>query len=143
MEDKKKCEQVRELLELSIESSDLLADGDRGAADEHLAECRPCSSWKEQSADIIDLARSLPTFDVSEKLTQSILTQIAVEETAKQKQLGWIVYAVAVVTFIWLLVVVDAYESIWGVGSWLVGLGTMLALKALVSESPKEHQPAN
>ncbi len=67
MEDKKSCEQVRELLEMSIESSDLLAEGDKSAADEHLAGCRACSLWKERTADIVDLGRSLPAFDVSER----------------------------------------------------------------------------
>lgn len=86
------------------------------------------------------MTRLLPQFDVSERLTQSILTQVAAVEKSRQQQLGWIVYATAVVLFVYVMLFVDAFESVWGIGSWMLGLATMIGLKLLVAEPEKEKQ---
>lgn len=106
----------------------------------HLERCFPCQSWQIQTEELVDMTRSLPQFDVSERLTQSILSQVAVEEKSRQQQLGWIVYAAAVVLFLYVMLFVDAFESVWGVGSWVVGLATMIGLKLLIAEPKKESQ---
>lgn len=106
----------------------------------HLERCAPCQSWQIQTEELVDMTRSLPQFDVSERLTQSILSQVAVAEKSRQQQLGWVVYAAAVVLFLYVMLFVDAFESVWGVGSWVVGLATMIGLKLLIAEPKKESQ---
>jgi predicted anti-sigma-YlaC factor YlaD len=144
-----KCDKVRELLtEILDDTSDLSAnslaksklevEGEPVAV--HLEQCTPCQTWRAQTDEIVDMARMLPQFDVSESLTQSILMQVSSEDKARQQQLGWIVYAMAIGLFFYTMLFVDAFESVWGIGSWGVGLATMVGLKLLISEPKKERQ---
>lgn len=139
---KKKCEQVQGLLAESFEpdgsASDLVLDGEPIRI--HVENCPDCSTWQKQAMDIVDMTRSLPQFDVSEGLTQSILRQVELEDGSKQQDLRWVVYAVAATMFLFLVLFVDAYESVWGIGSWIVGLVTMLGVKILIAEPKKERQ---
>jgi len=137
----KRCDRVRELLSeepSNRELETLEVDGEPISL--HIDGCSPCRTWKEQTDEIVDMARSIPQFDVSERLTQNILTMVATEDKAKQQQFRWVVYAVTIAMFLYILLFVDALESVWGVGSWVVGLATMLGLKLLVSEPKKERQ---
>jgi predicted anti-sigma-YlaC factor YlaD len=144
-----KCSRVREIL---TEILDDTADSTRNNLDNntqevdgervsiHLQSCARCQNWQAQTEEMVDMARLLPQFDVSERLTQSILAQVAVVESSKQQQLSWIVYAAAVALFLYVMLFVDAFESVWGIGSWIVGLGTMMGLKLLIAEPRKESQ---
>lgn len=107
----------------------------------HLENCISCQTWRSQTDQIIDMTRTLPQFNVSENLTQSILEQVSVVEKTQHQQLAWLVYAMAVCTFLYIMLFVDAFESFWGLGSWLLGLATMIGLNLLVAEPKKERQP--
>jgi hypothetical protein len=126
---------------------DRIADGDKGvnstelnAYEGHKDHCAACRSWKAQTVDLMDLASGLPNFDVSEALTQRILTSVE-NEQRKVVSLEHLPAAplciVAAVTLILLLPV----EGLQGALSWfvsLMGLGLLQALlkSASVSESP-------
>lgn len=144
-----KCRRVREILteilddtadstRNNLENCTQEVDGERVSM--HLQSCDRCQNWQAQTEEMVDMARLLPQFDVSERLTQSILAQVAVVESSKQQQLSWIVYAAAVALFLYVMLFVDAFESVWGIGSWIVGLGTMIGLKLLIAEPRKESQ---
>ena len=144
-----KCSRVREILteilddtadstRNNLENNTQEVDGERVSI--HLQSCARCQNWQAQTEEMVDMARLLPQFDVSERLTQSILAQVAVVESSKQQQLSWIVYAAAVALFLYVMLFVDAFESVWGIGSWIVGLGTMIGLKLLIAEPRKESQ---
>ncbi len=144
-----KCSRVREILteilddtadstRNNLENSTQEVDGERVSI--HLQSCDRCQNWQAQTEEMVDMARLLPQFDVSERLTQSILAQVAVVESSKQQQLSWLVYAAAVALFLYVMLFVDAFESVWGIGSWIVGLGTMIGLKLLIAEPRKESQ---
>jgi predicted anti-sigma-YlaC factor YlaD len=145
--DDKKCQSVRELVSEALDGA--AATGKNASLDglvfeeesvaAHMESCSPCRSWHLKTEDIMELARSLPQFDVPEQLTQSILSEVCKEESARQ-QLSWVVYVVALAAFLFMIIFMDAYESIWGIGSWLVGFATMLALKLLVSEPVEGEQ---
>ena len=146
---KQKCKRVQEFLaEILDDTSDLERNNlaksthevDGELVSEHLKLCASCQSWQLQTEELVDMTRLLPQFDVSERLTQSILTQVAAVEKSRQQQLGWIVYATAVVLFVYVMLFVDAFESVWGIGSWMLGLATMIGLKLLVAEPEKEKQ---
>ncbi|MDZ4833130.1 MAG: hypothetical protein SGJ27_04945 [Candidatus Melainabacteria bacterium] len=145
-----KCDQIREqLIELVDRESigvtpgnsgmeTLLVDGE--SAKEHVENCSACRIWKDQTLEMIDVAHSLPQFDVSESLTQSILRGVEQEDRVKQHRLAWVVYGSALSLFLYVLLFGDAYESVWGIGSWIVGLGTMIVLKMIVTEHPKKER---
>lgn len=116
----------------------LLIDGE--PAQQHVENCSSCQIWKNQTMEMVSVARSLPQFDVSEALTQSILRQVEQEDSVKQQRLAWVVYAATASLFLFVMLFVDAYESVWGVGSWIVGLATMIGLKMLITEPKKERQ---
>jgi predicted anti-sigma-YlaC factor YlaD len=122
----------------NLEKETREVDGERISI--HMQNCTRCQSWQAQTEELTDMARLLPQFDVSERLTQSILSQVAVVENSRQQQLSWIVYAAAVILFLYVMLFVDAFESVWGIGSWIVGLGTMIGLKLLIAEPRKESQ---
>ncbi len=134
------CDATREVLSRTMDGAVVES---METAEAHLSTCKPCRDWQAQTQEIIEVGRLLPKFDVAERLTQNILQSVAEEEKSKQKQLSWVVYSVGVVLFLWLLVVADAYESVWGIGSWLVGLMTMIALKYLVCEGTKKERPVS
>lgn len=145
-----KCDEVRELLMELVDSESMgiapdkaateiaLVDGEK--ASQHVENCSSCQTWKSQTIDILNVARALPQFDVSESLTQSILRSVETENKTSQQRLAWVVYAAAVSLFLFLILFVDAYESVWGIGSWVVGLATMIVLKMLITEPQKERQ---
>jgi len=142
---KENCQQVRELLSTALEAegqslAGLNVEGE--PVEKHMEMCAPCQKWKAHTEDIVDVARSMPQFDVAEHLTQNILSTVASEQQSKQRQLSWIVYAAAMISFLYVMVIIDGSESVWGMGSWLVGLLTMLGLKMLVSDPAKERQTA-
>ncbi len=142
-----KCDKVRQLLMELVDSESMgiahdqsgtLVDGE--PAMQHVENCSSCQVWKSQTTDIVNVARVLPQFDVSESLTQSILRSVEKESKVSQHRLVWVVYAAAVSLFLFTMLFVDAYESVWGIGSWVVGLATMVVLKMLITEPKKERQ---
>lgn len=139
----RKCIAVRELLSDCIEEESsswnaLETDGERVA--DHMQKCMSCQDWHRQSTDMITMARSLPQFDVSERLTQNILSEVSAIERARPQQLKWLVYAVVLTVFVATVLIIDAAESVWGIGSWIVGLATMIGVKLLISDSKAERQ---
>lgn len=145
-----RCNRVRELLadilddttestSSALSRSTIEVDGE--PINVHLENCIACQIWKTQTDQIIDMTRTLPQFDVSENLTQSILTQVSAAEKTQHQQLAWLVYAMAICTFLYIMLFVDAFESFWGLGSWLLGLATMIGLNLLIREPKKERQP--
>ncbi len=145
-----KCEQVRELLSELAESApsnaapdiakanSFLANGE--TAHDHVETCSSCRKWLIQTTDLVNMAQALPQFDVSEGLTQSIMRSVEQEDKAKQYRLSWLVYGAAISLFFYVTLFVDGYESVWGLGSWVVGLATMVVLKLLIAEPKREKQ---
>lgn len=107
---------------------------------DHMQACISCQDWHQQSTDMITMARSLPQFDVSERLTQNILSEVAAIDRARPQHLRWLVYSVVLTVFVATVLVIDAAESVWGIGSWIIGLATMIGIKLLISDSESERQ---
>ncbi len=139
----RKCTAIRGLLSDCIEEESSVwnameTDGESVA--DHMQACISCQDWHQQSTDMITMARSLPQFDVSERLTQNILSEVAAIDRARPQHLRWLVYSVVLTVFVATVLVIDAAESVWGIGSWIIGLATMIGIKLLISDSESERQ---
>lgn len=133
------CGSFRNLLDKRLDHDCVLSDQEDGLVDAHLEMCTACSAWYRHTASIIETAKVMPQFDVSESLTQNILSSIANEEIQGQRNWSWLMYG-AVFVAMWFLLIVDDAESIWGMGSWLFGFLTLAGLKFLVVDSGKKQQ---
>ena len=134
------CGDLRKLLNNRLDHDCVLSDEEDRLVDAHLEACTACSAWYRHSASIIETAKVMPQFDVSESLTQNILASVAKEEIQGQRNWSWLMYGTAAFVAMWFLLIVDDVESIWGMGSWLFGFLTLVGLKFLVADSGKKHQ---
>jgi|AGTN01.1.fsa_nt_gi hypothetical protein len=139
-ESEKDCGNYRNLLDKRLDHDFVLSDEEDRLVDAHLEACTKCSAWYRHTASIIETVKVMPQFDVSENLTQNILASVAKEEIASQRSWSWVVYATGIFAAMWVLLIVDGYETIWGVGSWILGLLTLVALKFLIADTGKKHQ---
>ena len=107
---------------------------------EHLANCICCRNWKEDIDYLTEMAESMPNFDVSESLTQKILSSVREDEKERRSLLQTPLAICLLSTFAWLLFYQDSLESAWGLGSWLLALVTIAGFKfLLVDGSPREN----
>lgn len=136
----KDCGNYRNLLDKRLDHDCVLTDEEDRVVDAHLEVCTACSAWYSHTASIIETAKVMPQFDVSENLTQNILASVAREEMTRQRSWSWVAYGTGIFAAMWFLLIVDGYETIWGVGSWMLGLLTLVALKCLVADTGKKHQ---
>ncbi len=136
------CMQIRVLLDKRLDPEEILSDRDDLQADTHLRQCNDCEMWYTQTARIIETAKVMPQFDVSEQLTQSIMGSITAYDTARQYPLAGVLKVLTVLGGLWLLVMADPYETVWGVLSWMVGLVLLFGLKFLLSDSAGEELTA-
>lgn len=117
---------------------DRLADGDKSVSSDerkryeaHDGSCKSCEAWQRQSKDLMDMMAAMPQFDVSEALTQRILSSVETEkgkvislESLPAMPLG-IVAAAAVI----LLFPVDGVQ---GALSWMAAAAGLVLLQVLV-----------
>lgn len=103
--------------------------------EEHLAACGDCAAYIADTAAIVELARAMPQFDVSEELTQSILKET---RQGRSKQSATMAGAVVVLGFLFFLFSMETWETTWGMLSWLIGLAAMVIFKYLAEEPVQE-----
>lgn len=103
--------------------------------EEHLAACGDCAAYMADTAAIVELARAMPQFDVSEELTQSILKAT---RQGRSKQSDTMAGAVVVLGFLFFLFSIETWETTWGILSWLIGLAAMVIFKYLAEEPARE-----
>lgn len=111
----------------------------------HLDSCAPCQVWQKDADLLSEMALSMPQFDVSENLTQKILTGVESVRQEKQNKLSGAVSLILFGSFIWLLFFHDSVESVWGLASWIIGFASVALLKNLIVDSPKQENmhPSN
>lgn len=132
--DENSCEYYRELLDAGLDREARLTDQQSAMANEHREVCTACDSWYKQISNIVDAAMVMPQFDVAENLTQSILSEVQKEESARRNPLSLVLYSLAVLGGVYLFVLVDPYETLWGLASWIVGLLLMFGVKLLIED---------
>src|SRR5215471_14387158 len=76
------CDKTKRLLELRMDEGALAAD-EMADVESHLKSCKPCAQWQRQMQDIVAAARASAQFDVSEALTQRILSAVEREPSGK------------------------------------------------------------
>jgi hypothetical protein len=98
---------------LSVEQRTLLNN--------HRNICAKCEAWCNQHLELIQLAESLPQFDVSEGLTQRILGSVEKQSTpGLESSLLPLGVVAAVAAFV--LVPVDSLQGLYGWGAGILGL---------------------
>lgn len=98
--------------------------------DQHLSLCKPCQVWLEENRELVEATNKIVQFDVSEALTQKILTRVEAEATHSYK-----VYAAitGLIVLTLALAFVNSLDSFFGGISWLVSLIPFILLKNFAS----------
>src|SRR5262249_47119674 len=132
------CDKTKRLLELRMDEGALAAD-EMADLEARRKSCQPCAHWQRQVQDIVAAARATAQFDVSEALTQRILSAVEHErhwKAASAAQVGSMLVLLAAGAGVF---VVDSMESLSGLGSWCVGLAVMFVIQTIVAGG----QPGN
>ena len=132
------CEKTKRLLELRIEEGALSGD-EFAHVEPHLKSCKPCAQWQSQMQDIVAAARATAQFDVSEALTQRILSALDQERSGKAASANQVASLLELLAAGAGVFVVDSMESLSGLGSWCVGLAVMFVIQTIVAGG----QPGN
>jgi len=90
-----------------------------------------------QLKEIESVAASLPQYDVSEALTQSIMRAVEAEPSYSTGRESAITVGTILALAMSVLFVIEAHESVGGILSWIVGLAVMYSISLLVSSSPE------
>lgn len=101
----------------------------------HIEKCDDCTQWKQEADALSEIARVTPQFDVSENLTQKILSNIKELDLEQRTRFNNVASIILFAAFAWFLLFMDSLESVWGLVSWIIGFGVLLGLKFLVSDS--------
>ena len=107
----------------------------------HGKQCTSCASWREQTEQLIDMAEAMPQFDVSEALTQRILTAVELERTVRAGSTTPYLVPLAAVTAILLFAWIP-FETVDGVVSWVLGAAGLAGLKLLITTPGAADQTA-
>ena len=91
------------------------------------------SAYQLQSLETV--AASLPQYDVSEALTQSIMRAVEAEPEYGKARDSIITASTIFAVLMAALFVIETQESVGGILSWMVGLAVMYSISLLVSSS--------
>lgn len=108
-----------------------------GRLKDHESSCDGCHQWVLRTGELTSLSADMPQFDVSEKLTQSILQ--AVESQRKVSVTGQygLLIPVAAICVTGLLAVFPM-ETVEGMISTAIGLAGVLLVKMVISGAKTE-----
>ncbi len=134
------CERARLLVDRRLdEGIEALTPDQAADLDAHLNGCPPCLLRQAQMREIVAAAKAAPQFDVSEALTQRILTSVEPEGSGRMS-------VVQVAGMLALLgagagvFVSDSIESLYGIGSWCVAVAAMVVIKAVIGGAQPRKQ---
>jgi hypothetical protein len=133
-EEKFDCNSFRDLYARK-ELGGTISDADSARGSEHVSTCVACSSYAKQHEMIIHTMSSLPQFDVSEKLTQSILQAVQVEGQSRTTDLLLPIGSAAALVFFALV----PFDSIQGWLSWGMGLIGLCGLQVLLKSAERSE----
>lgn len=102
---------------------------------DHINHCAACAQWQEQSQSISLLVAAMPQFDVSEQLTQRILTAIPRQSPSLINSSFLLPLAVVSVAVLGSAL---PFESVEGIASSAVSLFAMFAIHWLIKSAPTE-----
>ena len=89
--------------------------------DKHSQECKSCSAVLIQHSGILEIASSLPQFDVSEGLTQKILEKVEKQSTPGIET-SLLPIGIFAAFLYFILLPFDSLQSVLGWGASLIGL---------------------
>lgn len=135
------CTQVRELIEFGS-AKGALDSSDKEKVDEHLLGCLSCQTWAQQTESLVNMAMAMPQFDVSEALTQNIMSSIQAEASTRKSLAMPIISTVSTLVALAILFYSSSFDNVYGLISWTIGLACMYLLQRLVCggttvETPK------
>lgn len=130
----KNCAEFRAL-------ADRLADGEAGLTvaqkeycQEHVKVCKACRAWQYQTREIVDMVSMMPQFDVSEALTQRILSSVERERGVKSALEALPAMPLGIVagfSFILLL----PMDGIQGAFSWTAAIAGLVLFQVLLKST--------
>lgn len=105
----------------------------------HENSCQSCRLWSQQTANIMQLAKTLPQFDVPQALTQRIMQSV---DTASSSMIGIENIFLLPLSLISAAIFITAtpVDSLEGIISWCLGIFGLLLLKLLLSDSQPQKQ---
>lgn len=132
------CNEFRKLFDRIADGDQSVGPAARKAHDEHVADCSSCQSWKAQTLQIIDMSSALPSFDVSEALTQRILNSVETERK-KSISLERLPAAPLCVMAATAIVLLLPAEGLQGALSWSAGILGLLLLQILLRSASAQE----
>jgi hypothetical protein len=103
---------------------------------EHSAQCASCSAWQKQNDAVISLASAMPQFDVSEGLTQKILSAVEKENTPGM-EVSLLPISIAAGLAFLVFVPFDSAQSLF---SWGIGLLSLFVFYMLMKLASSKEQ---
>lgn len=145
--EKKDCEEFRLVACRVADDERDIEAGLLKLYNEHAGECKPCAAWKSHNDQIIELAVAMPQFDISEALTQKILSSVENEKQGIMPAIRSLPSTLPSLPLgvigMFLMVVILPFDTVEGAMSWACGLAGLVALKLLVSTTNKTEQATN
>jgi hypothetical protein len=129
------CLTFKKLFEGS-ECGQVLSPQDQSRLDLHAGNCGSCSRLLKHHTEIVELAKHMPQFDVSEGLTQKILDSIEKQNTPGVQTSLLPLGLVASVVFL-VFVPFDTWQSLYGWGAGILGL---IILQLLMKTANTQEQ---
>lgn len=134
------CNQVREMIEFGGEKG-TLDSSSKAKVDEHLLDCLSCQKWAQQTESMVSMASAMPQFDVSEALTQNIMSSIQSEVATRKSPTMSMVSVVSTFAALAILFYSFSFDNVYGLISWTIGLASMYLLQRLVCGGTAESTP--
>lgn len=107
----------------------------------HVLDCSECLDWKEEIDQFNMMAKEMPQFEISEAVTQNILSDVKEIDKEERQKLNTWACVFAVGAFAWIILITDSLETVWGLASWFIGLAILLGLKYIVQEPNQKLNP--
>lgn len=133
------CNEFQVLIDRKQDGLDLISEQEQAFIDEHGNSCISCQQWLTQTAEITNLAMSLPQFDIPEALTQSILRSVNNERklSSSFERISWVPLSVVALLSIVLTMPLDSWS---GLLSWFIGFAGVYGLKILLNSANTQEQ---
>lgn len=129
------CQSFRTLFE-KLEFADSLTEQENLAYEQHFANCSACSSWSKQHSAILELSAAMPQFDVSEGLTQRIISSLEKSSTPAVETSLLPLCLLAVLAFLVLV----PFDSLQGICVWGLGVLGLILFQALIQAANTQER---
>lgn len=101
-------------------------------AEQHIRNCAPCETWRNQVNMVAAAAKDMTLFDVPEALTQRIMVDVQEASSNSALSMRTVIVSCVVVAASVCVCSFESFDTINGVISWLIGFVILFGFKYLI-----------